>query len=154
MLSARTADSDDLVCRTLTSLAGTVQQPDSVWESLQAANALSHDRWAELCMRTMHAATLCGAKVPYAEWCKTLVSVISNAAVIPTLQFRKLGVEHQMMLVADMELSGNEVDEVILALTSHLYPCYLQNLTERLTEHCLVHKVIQKTDCSYNCKQL
>ena len=112
MLQARIANSSDLVSKTLASLAAPAQRPEAIWESLQAASARSHTRWAELCMRTMHAAVVCNAKVPYTEWCEALVSTITTAAEIPALQFRKLGVESQMELTSEIELTDDEVSEV------------------------------------------
>jgi precorrin-6x reductase len=112
MLSARASRKGDLVTQALTSLAATAQRPETVWENLQSAKARSHAQWAELCMRTMHAAVVCNAKVPYTEWCQTLVTTITSAAEIPRLQFRKLGVENQMELVADVTLTEDEVAEV------------------------------------------
>lgn len=116
MLSSRVMNTSDLVTQTLTSLSATTQRPETIWESLQAASARTHTRWAELCMRTMHTAVVCNAKVPYTEWCQTLVTTITSAADVPGLQFRKLGLENQMELVAEVALTDNEVAEVCSSL--------------------------------------
>lgn len=112
LLASRVANNGDFATQTLVSLASATQRPQTVWESLQADTARSHVRWAELCMRTMHAAILCNDTVPYVEWCQTLVTTITTAAEVPLPQFRKLGLENQMELAADVALTDDEVAEV------------------------------------------
>ena len=63
-------------------------------------------------MRTMHAAVVCNAKVPYTKWCESIVSTITTAAEVPVLQFRKLGLEAQMDLGGEVVLTDDEVAEV------------------------------------------
>jgi hypothetical protein len=112
MLASRVANKSDLVAQTLISLAATAQRPEATWENLQTATARSHARWAELCMRTMHAAVVANVKVPYTEWCQSMTTTITRAAEIPRLQFRKLGVESQMELMPNVQLIEDEVAEV------------------------------------------